>query len=316
MKNVHGKSPVRENALYDGNSNGPWSSATNTATIVSYFGESGLGYIPDSPSYLTDWGGSASRVNSDINSGAFILQHRDHGNVTIWGEPSYGNSDVAGLTNTDLTYIFSINCLTGKFNDSGECLTEKFHRSEFAALGVIGATETSYSFVNDTYVWGMYDNMWPDFMPDENSDPMPRGVLPAFGNVAGKIFLQQSGWPYNTNNKEVTYYLFHAHGDAFTQVYYEVPQDLTVVHNDIILGGLNTFTVSADEDSFICFSVDGEIIGTAAGTGASVDIDIIPQDPGVIVDIVITKQNYFPLREIIGSNSNSWSLLCLRWTSN
>jgi hypothetical protein len=293
FENVLGKTPARENALYDGNSNGPWSSATNTATIVSYFGESGLGYIPDSPSYLTDWGGSATRVNSDINAGAFILQHRDHGGVTLWGEPSYSNSDVAGLTNTDLTYIFSINCLTGKFNDGGECLTERFHRHQFGALGVIGATEVSYSFVNDTYVWGMYDNLWPDFMPDENLDPMPRGVLPSFGNVAGKIFLQQSGWPYNVSNKEVTYYLFHTHGDAFTQVYYEVPQNLTVVHNDVILGGLNTFTVSADEDSFICLTVDGEIIGTANGTGDPVDIDIIPQDPGVIVDIVITKQNYF-----------------------
>lgn len=293
FENVHGKTPVRENAIYDGNANGPWSSATNTATIVSYFGESGLGYIPDSPSFLTDWGGSANRVNSDINSGAFILQHRDHGNVTIWGEPSYGNSDVAGLTNTDLTYIFSINCLTGKFNDSGECLTEKFHRSEFAALGVIGASETSYSFVNDTYVWGMYDNMWPDFMPDEEENPLTRGVLPAFGNVAGKIFLQQSGWPYNSGNKEVTYYLFHAHGDAFTQVYYEVPQNLTVNHNDVILGGLTSFTVTSDTNSFICLTVGDQIIGTAEGTGEAVEIEIIPQDPGTVVDIVITKQNYY-----------------------
>lgn len=293
FETVHNKSPVRENAIYEGNSSGPWSTATNTNTIVNYFGPLGLGYIPNSPGYLTDWGGNATRVNNDINSGAFLLQHRDHGNVTVWGEPAYNNSNVSGLINTDLTYIFSINCLTGKFNTGGECLVERFHRHEFGALGVIGATESSYSFVNDTYVWGMYDNMWPDFMPQEDENPMSRGVLPAFGNVAGKIFLQQSGWPYNTNNKQVTYYLFHAHGDAFTQLYYEVPQDLTVNYDAVILGGLDTFTVTADTNSTICLTIDNEIIGLAEGTGLPIDIIIEPQDPGVVVDIVITKQNYY-----------------------
>ena len=70
------------------------------------------------------------------------------------------------------------------------------------ALGVMAASEISYSFVNDTYVWGLYDNMWPDFMPDYGTTPESRGVLPAFGNAGGKYFLQQSSWPYNTGNKE------------------------------------------------------------------------------------------------------------------
>ena len=298
--NVLGKSPVRENALYDGSPSDGWSSATNTSTIINYFGASGLGYIPDTPWYLNDFGGNATRVNNDINAGAFLLQHRDHGNVTVWGEPSYNNSNVSGTTNTDLTYIFSINCLTGKFNTGGDCLVEKFHRHEHAALGVIGATESSYSFVNDTYVWGMYDNMWPDFLPEEDENPMSRGVLPAFGNVAGKYFLQQSGWPYNTGNKEVTYYLFHAHGDAFTQLYYEVPQNLVVNHDVVMLSGLDYFTVTADEGSFICLTVDNEIIATAEGTGESIDIEIPIQLPGITVDIVVTKQNYYRYENSIG----------------
>ena len=67
-------------------------------------------------------------------------------------------------------------------------------------------------------------------MPDYGSTPEERGIIPAFGNAAGKYFLQQSSWPYNTNNKEVTYNLFHHHGDAFTVVYSEIPQDLTIIH--------------------------------------------------------------------------------------
>jgi len=293
FENEHDKSPVRENAIYSGNSSGPWSTATNTQTIIDEFGDEGLGYIPDTPGYLSDWGGNATRINDDINSGAFLLQHRDHGSTSGWGEPAYSSSDINGLYNTDLTFVFSINCLTGKFNIGGECFAEKFHRSEFGALGIIAATEVSYSFVNDTYVWGMYDNLWPDFMPEYGTTPESRGVLPAFGNAAGKYFLEQSSWPYNSNNKEVTYHLFHHHGDAFTNLYFEVPQYLTVDHDEVLLSGLDYFTVTSNPGSFICLTIGDDIIGTGTGTGAPLNIAIPSQDPGIFVDIVITGQNYY-----------------------
>ncbi|MGM0566816.1 MAG: C25 family cysteine peptidase [Bacteroidota bacterium] len=297
-QNNLGKEPRRENVLYSG-STSSWSSATNTGTVIDYFGESGTGYIEDTPDYMLPLEGSGDGVNEGINSGAFMLQHRDHGFEEGWGEPDYTNDDIDDLYNTDLTFIMSINCLTGKYNISGESFTEKFHRytnedDELSgALGLIAASEVSYSFVNDTYVWGAYDNMWPDFLPDYGSTPEPRGIKPAFGNAAGKYYLEQSSWPYNTNNKEVTYHLFHHHGGAFMTVYSEQPQDLDVAHNEVLLSGPDFFTVTADEGALIALSVDGEILGTAEGTGAPVDIPIEPQMPGTMVDVVVTKQNYF-----------------------
>ncbi|HPE85756.1 MAG TPA: C25 family cysteine peptidase [Bacteroidales bacterium] len=300
-KNEMGKEPVRINAVYGGNPTvDPWSTATNTYSVTSYFGPNGLGYIPESPSELGGWsGGTAQQVVNAINDGAFMLQHRDHGYEQGWGEPAFTSSNIPSLTNTDLTFVFSINCLTGKYNYSTECFTEKFHRHGYGALGLIAASEVSYSFVNDTYVWGLFDNMWPEFMPSYGSTPEPRGILPAFGNAAGKYFLQQSGWPYNTNNKEVTYNLFHHHGDAFLTVYAEVPQDLTVVHNTVLLSGLDYFEVTADEGALIALSYDGEILGTAIGTGEAVAVSIEPQLPGIYVDLVITKQNYFRYEQSI-----------------
>lgn len=297
-QNNLGKSPRRENVLYSGSTD-QWSTATNTETMIDYFGESGTGYIEDTPDYLPQLDGSAAGVNEGINNGAFMLQHRDHGGETGWGEPDYGNDDIDDLYNTDLTFIMSINCLTGKYNYSSECFAEKFHRytnddgANSGALGLIAASEVSYSFVNDTYVWGVYDNMWPEFLPDYGSTPEPRGIKPAFGNAAGKYYLEQSDWPYNTNNKEVTYNLFHHHGGAFLTVYSEVPQDLTVIHNDVLLSGPDFFEVTADEGSLIALSVDGVILGTAEGTGASVDVIIEAQLPGTVVDVVVTKQNYY-----------------------
>ncbi len=304
--NMQDKIPVRINAVYGGNPNvDPWSTATNTPTVLSYFGPDGLGYIPESPSTLGGWtGGNAAMVNNAINSGAFMLQHRDHGYEQGWGEPDYSSSDIDGLTNTDLTFVFSINCLTGKYNMGGECFAEKFHRYTYngensGALGIIAASEISYSFVNDTFVWGMYDNMWTDFMPDYGTTPDSRGILPAFANAAGKYFLEQSSWPYNTSEKEVTYNLFHHHGDAFSVVYSEVPQDLTVLHDPVLLGGLDSFTVLADDGSFIALTLDNEIIGTGVGTGAPISISIEPQIPGDEILVTVTKQNYYRYSVIV-----------------
>jgi len=305
-ENELGKSPNRINKTYSGNPNSdPWSTATNTGTVLNVFGPNGLGYIPASPSEVNcTWNGSAQDVVNGINDGAFILQHRDHGSETGWGEPSFQSSNINSLNNTDLTFIWSINCLTGKYNISGECFAEKFHRytsggENSGALGLIAASEVSYSFVNDTYVWGAYDNQWPDFLPDYGTTPDSRDVMPAFGNAAGKYFLQQSSWPYNVDNKEVTYNLFHMHGDAFTTVYSEVPQDLAVSHNPILYAGVTSFDVSANEGAFIALTVNGEIIGTAEATGAPVSILIPGQIPPDQVIVTITKQNYYRYTAVV-----------------
>jgi hypothetical protein len=300
FKNVHGKDPVRINAVYDGNpAVDPWSTADNTSTVLDFFGPSGLGYIPDSPAELGGWtGGTATGVNNALNAGSFLLQHRDHGGEYGWGEPDYSSDNIDGLTNTDLSFIFSINCLTGKYNIGSECFAEKFHRYTYngepaGALGLLAASEVSYSFVNDVYVWGVFDNMFPDFMPAYGTTPPSRGMLPAFGNAAGKFFLKYSSWPYNTGDKEVTYNLFHHHGDAFTCLYSEVPQNLTVIHDPVQLAGLATFTIRADEGALIALSVNGELIGVATGTGSTNDLPIVAQNPPTEIDVVVTKENFY-----------------------
>ena len=299
FKHVQGKDPVRINAIYSGNPGSIWSTNQNTHMVTDYFGPDGLGYIPETPAELGGWtGGNDQDVINALNSGAFILQHRDHGATDGWGEPDFRSNDIDQLTNTDLSFIFSINCLTGKYNISGECFTEKFHRYTYngenaGALGLIAASEVSYSFVNDTYVWGMFDNMWPDFMPDETSEAEERGLLPAFGNMGGKYFLEQSSWPYNPQHKVYTHHLFHHHGCAFSTLYSEVPQNLTAIHDNVLLAGITQFEVTANEGALIALSVDGEIIGTAVATGSPVSIPIIAQQPPTIVDLVITKTNYY-----------------------
>ncbi|MEZ5081885.1 MAG: C25 family cysteine peptidase [Bacteroidales bacterium] len=300
-----GKTANRINAIYSGTPGSTWSTATNTSTVLNLFGPNGLGYIPGTPGEVNcSWYGSAGDVVNGINAGAFMLQHRDHGFEQGWGEPAFQSSNINSLNNTDLTFIWSVNCLTGKYNMSGECFAEKFHRHKSGGensgcVGINAASEVSYSFVNDTYVWGAYDNMWPQFLPEYGSTPAERGILPAFGNAAGKYFLQQSNWPYNTNNKEVTYNLFHHHGDAFQTVYSEVPQNLTVNHNPILYAGVSSFEITANEGAFIALTVNGEIIGTAEATGGPLSITIPAQQPPHELVVTITLQNYYRYSNVV-----------------
>lgn len=310
FKKIQNKEPVRINKVYQGTPGSVWSTATNTNTVVNYFGPNGLGYIPQSPAELGGWdGGNATMINEAINAGSFLLQHRDHGEETGWGEPSYHNSNINALTNTDLTFIMSINCLTGKYNWSSECFTEKFHRhtkngQNAGALGLIGASEVSYSFVNDTYVWGVYDNWFTDFMPDYGSTPEPRGILPSFGNAAGKYFLKQSNWPYNTTNKAVTYNLFHHHGESFSIIYSEVPQAMVVDHDTAVFAGSTSFDVTATEGATVCVTVDGEIMGVQTAGASAMQFTFPAVTVGQKVVIVATMTNHYRYRKEIVVTDN------------
>jgi PKD repeat protein len=302
-----GKHPVRLNAVYQGTPGSIWSSATNTSTVVNYFGTAGLNYIPDQPSQMPCcWtGGNAAGINAAINDGSFLLQHRDHGMETGWGEPSYTNYNVDQLTNTKVTFVMSINCLTGKYNYGSDCFAERFIKHtkngyNSGALGLVCPSEVSYSFVNDTFTWGMYDNMFPDFMPAYGTTPGSRGACPAFGMVAGKYFLKQSSWPYNTGDKMITYYLFHMHGDTFLRLFTEQPQALTVSHDATMPDGCTSFNVTANDSAYIALSVNNEILATGWGNAATPTTLTFPaQTAGTQVMVTITKQNFFRYSAIV-----------------
>jgi len=303
------KDPVREYAGYGGGAPGSWSTNQNTQMIIDYFGPNGLGYIPATPSHLTDWGANATRINADLNDGAFMIMHRDHGETNGWSDPSYHNNDLSGLDNNPLSYVFSINCLTGKYNQSGECFAEAFHRYDDRALGIMAASEVSYSFVNDTYVWGMFDAMWPNFDPGYGDPPGDSDwIRPAFANASGKHYLEVSNWPSNPQHKVYTHHLFHHHGDAYMTVYSELPEALTVSHNDMLPPSAPSIVVTADDGSLIGISENGQYLGSADGTGYPVSILIPAQSVGDILKVTVTKQNHYRYAGIVtvaGEPSNA-----------
>ena len=309
MRN-HGYNPLRINCIYDGTPGSSWSSAQNTSQVVNYFGPNGQNYIPASPSEMGGWtGGTPQQVVDAVNAGTFWVQHRDHGLDEGWGEPAVRNNHIDQLNNVGkLPFVMSINCQTGMFNytgSNGNCFTEKWMRRTYngqnaGAVGVLSPTEVSYSFVNDAFVWGVYDLFDGDFMPTygpfQPAAPQTNNWMPAFGNVAGKYFLAQSSWPYNADSKDITYTMFTAHCDAFLRIYTQVPQTMTVNHQSVQLAGLNTFQITAPEGATIALTKgEGEnleIVAVATATGSAQNIEIAPQVPPTVLHLTVTGQNY------------------------
>ena len=294
-----GKHPVRINAIYSGTPGNQWSSNQNTYMVVNYFGPNGLGYIPATPSELGGWtGGTAAQVVNAVNSGCMLLQHRDHGYYQGWGEPDFSTSNVAQMNNVGkLTFVNTINCQTGTFDYNSGCLIEAFMRrtsggQNAGAVGCIGPTQTSYSFVNDAYAWGMYDQYDPQFMPDYGPYAEYEGNWrPAFGNVAGKYFLAQSNWPYNTQNKAITYKMFTAHCDAFLTLYTQVPTAMNVTHPAQITASTTSINVTAPQGAVIALTRNNNILAVATATGGSQSITFQAQPSNTDITIVATKQD-------------------------
>jgi hypothetical protein len=295
---------------------GAWSTNSNTYMLVDYFGESGLGYIPDTNPYNSSWWntGSASGVNSDINDGAFLVQHRDHGGESGWGEPDYTISNLSGLSNDLLTFVFSINCLTGRFDYSSEVFTEAFHRMQHGAFGLLAATQVSYSFVNDAYIFGLYDGMWPFFDPgnaySSQQDTFVVNLRPGFASVSGKYYLEASSWPYNSGSKAITYDLFHLHCDAFITLFSEVPESLDVTHDATVPLGASNFTVTVRESNgmtpvdsaLVCCwcGVDDDMwVRGHTNSAGEVTLSINPSEPVDSMWVTVTKYDHFRYEKVV-----------------
>lgn len=293
---ANGRETMHLNAIHQGTPDSLWSDAQKTEQVLACFGPEGLGYIPATMSHITDWSATASHVTNALEDGTFLLVHRDHGTFQTWGEPHYNNSYINQLNNDLLTFVMSANCQTGDFsfgNGANDCMAERFMRIPQGAVGIIAASQLSYSYVNDTYVWGWFDYLFPDFMPSYGSSEIDF-KYPAFANAYGKYFLHQSSFPSNGYLKTLTNNLFHYFGDAYLQLYTEVPRHLTVQHQSSVPTGSMQIDITADEGAIVALSVDGNLIARRKSNGNPMTLRFpMPLAEGTVVKVVATKQNHF-----------------------
>lgn len=290
-----GKQCLHVNAIYQGVPDSVWSTAVNTQLVLNQFGPEGLNYIPTTMSHLTDWDGSNSEITNAINNGSFMIVHRDHGTYETWGEPYYSTNCINNLNNSELAFVVSANCQTGHFgydNEGRDCFAERFLRVQKGAVAAIAASELSFSFVNDTYVWGAFDYLYPDFMPDYGSQNIDF-QYPAFANAYGKLFLKLSSFPYSKRYIDITNNLFHYFGDAYLQLNTEMPQQLSVTHPGSILPGQMSLIVYAENGTHVAISTDNQLIAKGKTVNGGITLHFNPLEEGAKIKVVATKQNHY-----------------------
>ena len=286
------KHPNRQNSIFSGTPDSLWSVAKNTNIITDFFGPDGLNYIPSDLRHLSDWNGNNKDICELINKGTFWVQYRGHGQYQAWTNPYFSNNEINNLNNEDLTFVMSTNCRTGNFSygeGNNDCFAERLLRIENGAVAVIAASETSFSFVNDTYVWGFYDYLWNDFMPNYGSNNTTF-KYPAFANTYAKYFLKQSSWPEFEFNKNITYNIFHYFGDAFLQLNTEIPQTINISYPKEITTEQISISIKKDKDTRVALSVNGKIIAVSTDNDSIININ--PQKNGRI-KVVATKQDHY-----------------------
>ena len=74
--------------------------------------------------------GNISDVTAAINGGTSVLNYCGHGSPTSWGTTGFSNSNVASLSNGDMTpWIVSVACNNGDFH-TGTCFAEAWQRKQ------------------------------------------------------------------------------------------------------------------------------------------------------------------------------------------
>ena len=261
------------------------------------------------------WDGNAAGILSSINSGVFLVQHRDHGSVTGWSHPYFKISQLSGLTNGEMTpMVMSVNCLTGQF--SGNCFAENFFRMEGGAVGVLAATDVSCSYWNDYICYGLYKSFNDEYVnpPALYTDPTGN-YLAGQALMCSKMEMEASApmCPFSTDRTELEWDLFHWFGDPTMDMRTAVPHDLTVSAPTSLPSGSTQAAFSVSEldgmveNALVCMTHDSLWVSGVTDTTGSVTLafDAI----GSLNDIcwMVTAHNAIPSEGVInglGINDN------------
>ena len=240
-----------------------------------------------------------------LSTGIGFVNYTAHGDNTMWYQPQFTNSNVNQLTNTDKYFLAMGNCcLSGNFGYNSACFGEAMIRAENkGAYSYIGSCPNTYWYedyyfgvgatntfsntpnINNTKT-GVYDAVWMDDTYNTVSS------MTFLGNIA-VCYSYTGGYQTSIN---ATYYwqAYHVLGDGSIMPYRVNPTANTVSHAAEFPAGATTFTVNAEEGSYVGISQNNVLLGAAlVEASGSVNVPVTPVTSGQ-VRIVVTKPQRQP----------------------
>jgi Peptidase family C25/Propeptide_C25/FlgD Ig-like domain/Peptidase family C25, C terminal ig-like domain len=249
-------------------------------------------------------GSSGPQIIQNVSDGCAYVNYTAHGSQTSWSNPSFTQSNINSLQNSQ-KYTFAVGncCLTGSY-DYGECFGETWLRAaDKGAIGYIGASNNTQwdedywwgvgsgtVVVNPTYAatgLGAYDGIFHD-----HGEAMTQWYVTNYAVVmSGNLAVMEAG-----GNSTYYWNIYNLSGDPSLSIYMGVPDENPVTHLAAIFPGAETLSLEAAPNSYCGVHFEGELIG--AGTVdryGALDITFTdpPLSPGYL-ELVVTAQNHEP----------------------
>ena len=234
------------------------------------------------------WDGDVTDITNAINNGVFYALHHDHGDICFWVHPLYTKWDISNLSNGNLLpVVFSINCLTGKFDD--DCFCESFLRkSNGGCVGIYGASQLSYLGYNDALITGMFDAIWPDpglsitmlHVMSNIFSPTPTPTY-TLGQILNQgMFRLTETYGYNGFYTLYSKEIYHCFGDPSMMIYTQKP---TAFSNVSIVRNPGSVSVNLESNETARITAYDPISGTVQSyIGNSVSISTSNPDKTII----------------------------------
>ncbi|RPH28431.1 MAG: T9SS C-terminal target domain-containing protein [Bacteroidales bacterium] len=147
-------------------------------------------------------GGTTAQLSSLINTGTGIINYVGHGSNTSWAAPSFSNTNVDALTNTNkYPFIFSVACVVGNFK-SITCFAEAWLRSTDDSGNPAGAIVFCGSTINQS--WAS-----PMLAQDEMNDLLVANSYKSYGGIfVNGLFKMIDGYGTDGANMADTWTVF------------------------------------------------------------------------------------------------------------
>lgn len=270
------------------------------------------------------WNGDAADISSAIESGSFLVNHRDHGSRSGWGDPYYRSGHVRDLTNRGkLPIVFSTNCATGWFDNetddpitgtsaNSECFVEYWIRNILGgALGVFGSTRVSYSGYNDALAKGYFDAIWPQFLTYQPSGlNTPIFYTSAILNYA-KLYMYSQ---YASGSRiRIEFEEFHYYGDPATTIFTEDPLNFVVQPVDSCFFNQTDLAVYLNQQNAIVTLLQNNDIITSelSDANGTATLTFSPINSNATLVLSVTKPDFKPyLANINVYSGTGVSIVC------
>ena len=252
-----------------------------------------LNYTYTEIDQVYDPSGTVAEGEVAINEGLSIINYTGHGSNGSWGNGCpMNNTNVNDLTNSNMwPWIWSVACVNGEFH-IGTCFAETWLRATGSDGNPTGAVATLMSTVNQAW------NPPMDGQDEMNSifvESYSNNIKRSFGGLSYNGCMGMNDNYGSSGDVETLYWT--TFGDPSFVVRSDTPQQLSVVHDNIMIIGSTQFSAQTNSnESVLALSRDGELLGVSTSDENGVvliELDEPIDIPGTL-DLVVTSYNHVP----------------------